>query len=106
MKRFFKKRHIKGVILMSFMSGIMFLSFMGLEEFWKVSDDKGAEAVNEAILRAAIQCYALEGAYPEEVTYLEAHYGIQLNEQAYYYYYEYLGANIRPNIEVVRKWSD
>ncbi len=101
-----KKRHIKGLVISSFLGAIMLLSFLGLEDFWTLSDDKGAEAVHEAILRATVQCYALEGAYPKDVVYLEDNYGIQLNERAYYYYYEYLGANIRPNIEVVRKWSD
>lgn len=88
------------------MGGVMTLSAFGLEGFWRQTEGKSAEAVKEAILRSAIQCYALEGAYPEDLVYLSTHYGIQVNEQAYFYYYEYLGANIRPNVEVVRKWSD
>lgn len=106
MKIYLKARHIKGLLILLVMSGTTWLSFGGLDGFWKNNTSQGTEAVKEALLKASIQCYALEGAYPTDVNYLKSHYGIQLNETAYYYYYEYLGANIRPNIEVVRKWDN
>lgn len=56
-----------------------------------------------AIDRAARQCYALEGAYPPDLKYLEDHYGLVLDEEHYHYYYEVVGANIRPIIEVQAK---
>lgn len=56
-----------------------------------------------AIDRAARQCYALEGAYPPGLTYLEDHYGLVLDRERYHYYYEVIGANIRPIIEVQSK---
>ena len=56
-----------------------------------------------AIDRAARQCYALEGAYPPALEYLEANYGLIIDRENYDYYYEVVGANIRPIIEVQSK---
>ncbi|MGI6298810.1 MAG: hypothetical protein ACOX1T_06430 [Saccharofermentanales bacterium] len=56
-----------------------------------------------AIDRAARQCYALEGAYPPDLDYLEANYGLIIDRDNYDYYYEVVGANIRPIIEVQSK---
>ncbi|NLC84251.1 MAG: hypothetical protein GX749_04135, partial [Ruminococcaceae bacterium] len=48
-------------------------------------------------------CYALEGAYPPALEYLEANYGLIIDRENYDYYYEVVGANIRPIIEVQSK---
>lgn len=101
-----RQRHVKSLVIGCIMGGVMGLSALSLEGFWLQTAGKSSDAVREAILRSAVQCYALEGAYPEDLIYLRDHYGIQLNTRAYFYHYEYLGANIRPNVEVVRKWSD
>ena len=56
-----------------------------------------------AIDRAARQCYALEGAYPPGLEYLESNYGLIIDRENYDYYYEVVGSNIRPIIEVQSK---
>lgn len=69
-------------------------------------DRRSAEQLQiaaQAIDRAARQCYALEGAYPPGLEYLESHYGLVLDRENYHYYYEVVGANIRPIIEVQTK---
>lgn len=38
--------------------------------------ETGRAAVREAVLRSAVECYTLEGAYPESLEYLEKHYGL------------------------------
>ena len=55
----------------------------------------------DAITRATVQCYSLEGRYPTGLQYLEDNYGITLNEEKYVYYYQSIGANIMPNIRVM-----
>ena len=37
--------------------------------------DQTAFAVRQVVIDAAVQCYALEGAYPSELSYLEENYG-------------------------------
>jgi len=56
--------------------------------------------VQQAIERAAVQCYALEGAYPPNVRYLEDRYGIVIDHSRYFVHYETYGANLPPDIIV------
>ena len=57
----------------------------------------GAE---EALERAVIQCYALEGRYPPDLDYLSHQYGLILDHDRFVYHYESQGDNILPQISV------
>ena len=59
------------------------------------------EAIREAVLRSAVQCYAVEGAYPESLAYLEEHYGIQVDEARYTVDYSVFASNLMPDITVL-----
>ncbi len=56
--------------------------------------------VEDAINKAVLQCYALEGSYPSALNYLSEHYGLVMDPAHFDYYYEALGANIRPEVHV------
>lgn len=75
----------------------------GMEEFIESSDDTTVQSLEEALRKAAIQCYALEGGYPPSVHYLRDNYGIMLNEKDYFYHYEVMASNIMPDIKVIKK---
>ena len=62
---------------------------------------RGAESLREAIAGAALQCYAVEGAYPTSVGYLEDHYALSVRHDAYQVRYEWLGDNIPPSVVVM-----
>jgi hypothetical protein len=53
-----------------------------------------------AIERASVECYALEGAYPPNVAYLEDNYGISYDKKRFFVHYRVLGSNLRPEIAV------
>ena len=57
--------------------------------------------VEQAVRRAAVQCYALEGAYPPDVDYLKEHYGVRYDERRFFVHYQPSGANLTPNIAVI-----
>lgn len=61
------------------------------------------EEIRKAVIDACIQCYALEGSYPPSLEYLEKHYGLMLNRDEYYYYYEVFASNVMPTVEVYKK---
>ena len=100
MRRYMKLAYI--VLILIF---VLFIaqSFMGIDGFTGKANLERAKTVEDAIQKAAIQCYALEGSYPD-LNYLVAHYGLVLNESAYYYHYEWIASNILPNISVYKKW--
>lgn len=60
-----------------------------------------AEELENSIRRSVIHCYALEGFYPETISYLEENYGISYNHEDYVVSYEVIGENIMPDIMVI-----
>lgn len=66
----------------------------------------GRRLAEEAIRRAAVTCYALEGAYPESYAYLKEHYGLAINEGLYHVEYSIFAANLMPDITVVELSAD
>ena len=66
-------------------------------------DDSSAVAIREAVQRSALQCYAVEGAYPPDLQYLEENYGLQVNEQDFYVTYEAFASNLPPAVRVTRR---
>ena len=61
------------------------------------------QILEEALRRTAVACYAAEGIYPPDLAYLQEHYGIQVNEDRYYVFYEVFGANMMPDITVLER---
>lgn len=57
--------------------------------------------VEENVRRAAVQCYALEGAYPRDFSYLAERYGAAVDEDRCRVDYIYIGSNLMPDITVV-----
>ena len=62
--------------------------------------EQGAVTLRESILQAADQCYAIEGAYPVSLGYLERRYGLSVNRDGYDVTYEAFASNIAPTVVV------
>lgn len=61
----------------------------------------GVETTKDAISRAAVTCYAIEGFFPPE-DYLKENYGLIINDKYIIHYYTY-GSNIMPEIDIFLK---
>ena len=59
------------------------------------------QQLEQALARAAVACYASEGVYPPDVTYLEEHYGVQIDHTLYTVKYEVIASNLMPDITVL-----
>ena len=57
--------------------------------------------LQDAVLRATVQCYAIEGMYPPDVQYLEDNYGVVYDHDRFIVHYEVFASNILPDITVV-----
>ena len=66
-------------------------------------DDSSALAIREAVQRSALQCYAVEGAYPPDLQYLEDNYGLQVNQEDFYVTYDAVASNLPPTVRVTRR---
>ena len=62
--------------------------------------------IEKAIKHAAIQCYALEGSYPDQVVYLENNYGVTYDHNRFFVHYRYDSANYIPDIIVFTNFPD
>lgn len=62
---------------------------------------QSALSVRHAVLDAAMQCAAVEGAYPSSLDYLEEHYGLVINDNDYAVTYEVFASNVPPSVVVV-----
>ena len=51
--------------------------------------------------RAAVQCYALEGAYPQDLSHLEERYGVSVDADRFRVDYIYIASNLMPDITIV-----
>ena len=64
---------------------------------------RSAPGLVNAVLRSAMECYAVEGVYPESLDYLEQHYGLRVNHRDYIVTYEVFASNQPPSIQVLLK---
>jgi hypothetical protein len=67
-------------------------------------DKNQAQFVADSVRRSAVQCYAIEGKFPETVggvQYLENSYGLMIDHKRYVVYYESMGGNLIPTVRVV-----
>lgn len=84
---------LNGVVLFGFITSVTSL------ETDHAAEDK--QQLQAALTRAAVSCYAAEGEYPPDLTYLQDHYGIQINTDLYSVQYEYIASNLMPDITVL-----
>ena len=80
--------------------GFLFFFLIGTREIASKTESEQLQALDQAIRRATIQCYAIEGRYPPSVEYLEEHYGLSIDREAYYVFYDGWASNIMPDITI------
>jgi len=76
---------------------------LGLRQTAESSGREGLRLAEESIRRAAVSCYAVEGAYPATYDDLKAWSGIRVDEERYAVFYEIFASNIMPDITVVER---
>ena len=60
-----------------------------------------AQSMRQAVLSSALECYAIEGAFPASLGYLQDHYGLVVNERDFMITYECYADNVAPSVVVV-----
>lgn len=99
-----KKRGFHGIFrtLVVFAAMILIFIFV-LTNTGNTAGDRSEQIVKQAITKAAVTCYTLEGAYPENLQYLIDNYGLIINTDKYIVIYETNGPNLMPRIAVLPK---
>lgn len=65
--------------------------------------EQSLQSVKTTVLKSAVQCYAVEGSYPESLSYLEENYGLLLNHNRYIVTYDVFASNVLPEVMVLQR---
>ncbi len=77
--------------------------YLAVDKAHNKSNDESFKILSDAIMRSAVQCYAIEGFYPPDVKYLEENYGLLVDHDKYFVSYSVFASNIIPEVEVFKK---
>ena len=59
-----------------------------------------SESLRKNVTEACVQCYAIEGTYPESISYLEQYYGIRYDGSKYIVSLETGSENQLPDVQI------
>ena len=63
--------------------------------------EEQTESIRDTVYARALQCYVIEGAYPESLDYLIENYGLAVNTEDYRIIYIPYAENLRPDVRVI-----
>lgn len=98
-----KSHHYIQWILLSIVCAIFACIVYGTIRSMSSYNEKSLEMIEESIRKSAMTCYSVEGYYPADISYLEAHYGLVLDKKRVNVLYQSLGSNLFPDIMVTYK---
>ena len=82
---------------------ILLIFLLGLSRLEQGRQAQGLQQLENALRRASVACYAVEGFYPADVDYLCENYGVTYEKDRYLVHYDCFASNLMPDITVVEK---
>ena len=102
-KHFIRRREVLIALLML----VIFIgAYAGISGLGNVQDEEQTQFVRDAVRKAALTCYSVEGAYPTDLSYLREQYGLAYDENRYAVTYDAFASNQLPDIFVVEREGD
>lgn len=95
-----RKHNLFFIALFLLVIGVL---LMGFNNAFSVVNDSDLSRVKQNIKDGIVECYAIEGKYPESIEYLKNNYGVYFNDESYQIHYRYLGLNMMPEFDVFTK---
>ena len=100
-----KKKNILSTVpwmTLGFLALVVLFS-KGLTSVEETNEEQQFKSLEQAIVRSAVHCYAVEGAYPSDLKYLEENYQLEIDKDTYIVHYEVMASNIVPDITVIAR---
>ncbi|HKM04730.1 MAG TPA: hypothetical protein VJZ04_09150 [Lachnospiraceae bacterium] len=82
---------------------LLTLFLIGISSVTTTTKEKQLESLETAIHRSVVHCYAVEGTYPPNLTYIEEHYGLIYDKNLFFVDYQSIGSNILPDVTIIVK---
>ena len=96
------KKNFKFIFVLSIIILIAYM-YIAVDNAQRKSDEESYKILSDAIIRSAVQCYAIEGFYPPDIEYLENNYGLLVDHNKYFVSYSVFASNIIPEVQVFLK---
>ena len=93
----------KDIIKLIVIAAVLVLCVLLADGIGKSHDNEETDIVKNAVKNAAITCYAVEGAYPDDVQYLRDNYQLAYDEERYFVTFESFAPNIIPSIYITER---
>lgn len=94
------KKNIFTIVLFTAFMIFLILSTRNIEN---TNSKESIKALENALNKAIVECYAIEGYYPPDIEYLEKNYGISIDNKKYIIHYEIFASNIYPDVTIIIK---
>lgn len=82
---------------------IITILILGINKFNELSDEQELKLTELALQKSIIQCYAIEGFYPADISYLEENYNLRIDKDKYNIYYDCFSSNVMPQYGIYEK---
>lgn len=96
---------VRALLLAAAAAVVLLCFFTALSNLDRGREEEGRRQLEQALRRACVACYAVEGVYPPDLSYLEERYGLQVDETRYAVFYDIFASNLMPSITVLEKES-
>lgn len=101
---FLQKKRRAGAVLSVICAAILLCLLWAAPSVLRArAGEEGVHALEQALHRAAVQCYALEGRYPASLDELLQKSGLSPDRALYAVYYMPSGSNLMPDVTVLRR---
>ena len=100
-KRNFVQSLFSGIIPVIFTIAIIVIVLIGLRQADEANRAEGLRVLEEALHRAVIHSYAVEGSFPESLAHITETYGIYIDSTRFVVHYDVFAQNILPYIRVM-----
>jgi len=99
-----EKKHLLAGIFMPLAVIALLLCFLSaVSNVTRGRSQEDKQRLEDVLRRAAVACYATEGRYPENLEYLQEHYGVQIDSRHFTVSYMPIAENLMPDITVLEK---
>ncbi|MCL2373136.1 MAG: hypothetical protein FWC78_07015 [Defluviitaleaceae bacterium] len=106
-RRVFKKNFfslvLTGIRPIIFTAVIVVMVVLGIRQAEDASRAEGVRLLEEALMRAAVHSYAVEGFFPESLEALVENYNIFIDHTRFIVHYDVFATNLPPNILVFER---
>ena len=97
---------LRGLLLPAVALAVLLAFFTALNGLQRDRAAVDQSRLEDTLRRAAAACYAAEGIYPPDISYLEERYGVRIDRDRYTVDYQVFASNLMPDITVLRNGTE